>query len=60
MYGERAEKCGLNDKDWWGKRPFSGHSVSTRAWTNKFFKRQLHKKERVINKKEIDNDMERG
>lgn len=60
MFGERAERRGQWGKSWWGKRPFAWYEVSWRAGTNKFFKRQLHKKERAVNKKEIENDMERG
>jgi len=51
--GENAEKMGnKSGKQWWGKRPLSGLSVS-RNKGMKFWKRLLHKKER----KEITPDM---
>lgn len=43
-------------KDWWGNRPLSGHSVSNRSKTDKFFKRLLHKIERQQGKKSIEMD----
>ena len=60
MQGERAEKRGRWGRAWWGKRPISMHDISYRAGTNKFFKRLLHKKERLINKNEIENDILKG
>lgn len=48
MKGENAKKRGITGKDWWGKRPLSGHGVSSRSKTNKFFKRLLHKIERRL------------
>lgn len=49
--GQNASKRG--GKDWWGKRPLSGHAVSNRSRINKFFKRLLHKRERQLGKSEI-------
>ena len=43
----KTKQRGKTFKEWWGKRPMSGHAVSNRSKTNKFFKRLLHKKERV-------------
>ena len=40
---DKAYKAG---KDWWGKRPLSNTSVSSRSKTMKFWKRLLHKIER--------------
>lgn len=60
MYGERAEKRGRLRGQWWGRRPLSHNEVSYRAGINKFFKRLLHKKERIINKQEIENDILKG
>ena len=45
MNGQNAKKRGMAGKDWWGKRPFSGLSVSLNSGM-KYWKRQLHKKER--------------
>jgi hypothetical protein len=50
MHGENAERRG-HHREWWGKRPLAGHPVSTR---NKFWKRLLHKIERKLGKKEIN------
>jgi len=50
MQGERAERRGRWGKSWFGKRPLSFYEISFRAGTNKWFKRQLHKMERQINK----------
>lgn len=49
-HGENAE---ARNKDWWGKRPLAGTSVSSgdmRKW-----KRLLHKIERQQGKREIKN-----
>ena len=54
MQGERAEKRGRWGRSWWGARPLAWYEYSNRSGTNKFFKRLLHKKERVINKDAID------
>lgn len=51
MKGQNAQKRSKRGKEWWGKRPLAGHSVSVRSKTNKFFKRLLHKKERSIGNK---------
>lgn len=37
-------------KEWWGKRPLASYSVSRKAGTDKWFKRWLHKIERVQSK----------
>jgi len=55
-HGENA-RCN-NGKDWWGKRPLSGYPVSKRSRVNKFFKRLLHKKERVQGEKQTNLDGE--
>lgn len=60
MQGERAEKRGRWGRSWWGKRPLNYTPVSCKAGTNKFYKRLLHKIERRINKKEIENDLSKG
>lgn len=44
--GQNAQKNSNRGKEWWGKRPYSGQSVSSKAGVMKFFKRQLHKVER--------------
>ena len=46
MQGKNAEKRSKRDKQWWGKRPLAGYTVSVKSKTNKFFKRLLHKIER--------------
>lgn len=43
--GENAQKYGNTGKEWWGKRPLSGTTVS-RSKGMKFWKRLLHKRER--------------
>lgn len=43
--GENARKWGNSGKEWWGKRPFSGVSVSKNQGM-KSWKRLLHKAER--------------
>lgn len=48
-HGKNAEKNGNTGKEWWGKRPLSNTSVS-RNKGMKFWKRQLHKVERVNGK----------
>lgn len=56
MKGENAEKCGNRvGKDWWGKRPLSGLSLS-RNKGMKYWKRLLHKKERQTAKMEINDN----
>ena len=50
MHGQNAEKCSKAGKDWWGKRPLSGLSLS-RNKGMKWWKRLLHKKERQHAKK---------
>jgi len=52
MNGENAEKRGKTDKQWYGKRPLSGISVS-RNKGMKLWKRLLHKIERQRSKKQI-------
>ena len=51
----KTKQVGHIFKDWWGKRPLSGHTVSNNSKTDKFFKRLLHKMERKLGKKEIEN-----
>ena len=53
--GENAEKRGKAGAEWWGKRPLGHTQVSSKGGM-KFWKRLLHKKERNIGKKEIDNN----
>jgi len=53
MNGQNAKKNGNRGKDWWGKRPLSGTSVSSKGM--KFWKRLLHKKERQ-NAKKFENN----
>lgn len=49
-HGQNAKKS--NGKEWWGKRPLSGTSVSRKNGM-KFWKRLLHKKERQNGKKDL-------
>ena len=44
-HGENAKRT--NGKEWWGRRPLSGKSVSTKGM--KFWKKLLHKIERRKN-----------
>lgn len=54
-HGENAKKYGNKaGKEWWGKRPLSNTSVS-RNKGMKFWKRQLHKVERVLGNQDIKN-----
>jgi hypothetical protein len=53
MNGLNARKRGNAGKEWWGKRPLSGIEVRNNGM--KFWKRLLHKKERVKGKKLINN-----
>ena len=53
MKGENAEKKGHPGNEWWGRRPLSGHPISSRSKVNKFFKRLLHKIERRHGKEQI-------
>lgn len=56
MNGENAEdKRNKAGKDWWGKRPLVGISVS-RNKGMKFWKRLLHKIERRQGKKGCNNE----
>lgn len=48
-HGKNAQ---YQNKDWWGKRPLSGLSVRNNGM--KFWKRLLHKKERLMSKKAIN------
>lgn len=52
MNGFNAKKNGNRGKDWWGKRPLSGMSVSHHGM--KYWKRLLHKIERQQGKKDIN------
>lgn len=51
--GQNAQR---KNKDWWGKRPYSGKSVSNKAGVMKFFKRQVHKVERQEGKLSVTNE----
>lgn len=53
----RTKQRGKRFKDWWGKRPLSGHAVSNNSKTDKFFKRLLHKMERAQGKDWIKNEV---
>jgi hypothetical protein len=53
-HGQNANK--QRGKEWWGKRPFSGHAISPNSKINKAFKRFLHKTERQEGKKQINNE----
>jgi hypothetical protein len=53
----RSKHKGKQFKDWWGKRPLAGHTVSNNSKTDKFFKRLLHKMERIQGKKWIDDEL---
>ncbi len=49
-HGQNASTNNV-DRQWWGKRPLSGHNRSRKkSKTNKYFKRLLHKIERVEGK----------
>lgn len=52
----KTKQRGKLFKDWWGKRPLSGHTVSNNSRTDKFFKRLLHKIERIQGKEWIKNE----
>lgn len=49
--GQNARK--QRGKDWWGKRPLAGTSVSPKGM--KWWKRLLHKIERKQGEKQCDN-----
>lgn len=51
--GENADK--QRCKDWWGKRPLSGTSVSHKGM--KFWKRLLHKIERKQNERKCREEL---
>lgn len=53
-HGQNANK--RRGREWWGKRPFRGHSVSPNSRTNKAFKRYLHKTERQEGQKQIRDE----
>ena len=53
----RSKQRGKRFKDWWGKRPLAHHTVSNNSKTDKFFKRLLHKMERIQGKKWIDDEL---
>lgn len=53
----RSKQRGKRFKDWWGKRPMAGHSVSNNSKTDKFFKRLLHKIERNQGKNIIISEL---
>lgn len=44
-----------NGREWWGKRPLNNTPVSNKKGM-KFWKRLLHKIERRIGKKDLNND----
>lgn len=54
----RSRRISKQFKEWWGKRPYSGHAVSNNSKTDKFFKRKLHKTERQQGKKEVERNLE--
>ena len=53
----RSKQRGKRFKDWWGKRPLANHTVSNNSKTDKFFKKLLHKIERIQGKKWIDDEL---
>ena len=53
-HGKNAKK--QRGKEWWGKRPYRGHSVSLNSKVDKLFKRFLHKTERQEGKKQIRDE----
>lgn len=53
----RSKYRGKQFKEWWGKRPLSGHSISNNSKIDKFFKRFLHKIERKEGINEINNQL---
>jgi len=55
-HGQNTNK--RRGREWWGKRPFRGHSVSANSKINKAFKRFLHKTERQEGKKQIQDGEE--
>lgn len=54
----KSKQRGKQFKDWWGKRPLAGYSVSNNSKTDKFFKRLLHKIERIQGKKSIKDNLD--
>lgn len=47
----QGENAGHTFRDWWGKRAFAGYvTKSNRPRKNRFWKKQLHKKERQENR----------
>jgi len=54
----KTKQRGKQFKDWWGKRPMAGHSVSNNSKTDKFFKRLLHKIERQQGKDTIKKEID--
>lgn len=53
----KTKQRGKQFKDWLGKRPLAGHTVSNNSKTDKFFKRLLHKMERAQGKKWIEKEL---
>lgn len=53
----KTKQRGKQFRDWWGKRPLSGHGVSNNSRINKFFKRLLHKIEREHGKQWVQNNL---
>lgn len=51
-YGEKARR---HNREWWGKRPLAGYSISFKGGTNKFWKRRLHKIERQQGKSQCED-----
>jgi len=56
-HGENAHR--RNGKEWWSRRPFAGVSSGSQGKTEVPWKRLLHKLERKIAKREIDDIWEK-
>lgn len=56
-HGKNAEKFGHMGREWWSRRPYNFHPISDRSKTNKFFKRLVHKIERMQGKKQIEEEL---
>ena len=56
MSRTKHSKGGHWGKEWWGKRPLANTPISHNARVNKWWKRLLHKVERRINKKSINEE----
>ena len=51
-------KGGHHGDAWWGKRPLAWHPISHKAGTDKWYKRLLHKMERVEGKAQVDEELD--